>query len=657
MNIAHRIRGIVLCVSVCLCSTPLISQIRLPRLVSDGMVLQRETPVNIWGWAAQGEKIRVTFNGKTYRTITGPNGRWNVTLAPMRAGGPYTMQVRGNNRKTGLASLLVKDILVGDVWICAGQSNMVLPMERVKEKYPEVIAQAHDSAIRQFFVVASPDFNSPHDDLPGGKWEPSTPSSVLQFSATAYFFAKALYDKYHVPIGLINASVGGTPIESWISEEGLLAFPEDIQLAHRARDTAYVNAVNRNALASAAESNRLVKERDMGLTGPKPWYDTTYEPWGWDPISIPGYWADEGVKGLNGVVWYRKDVDIPASMTGVSANIFMGRIVDADYLYVNGVLVGSTTYQYPPRRYVLPAGLLRPGRNRFVIKVVNYTGKGGFVPGKAYHLEAGGQDIDLRGDWQYKVGEAFAPVQGGVNINWSYQPIGLYNAMIAPLTLSTVKGYLWYQGEANTGNPSEYQRLLPALIANWRKQWGLGELPFLYVQLPNFMETQYLPSESNWAELRAAQSSALSVPHTGMAVAIDLGEWNDIHPLDKKDVGERLAYAAEKVAYGDEQMVFSGPTCENARTEDHKIILSFSHTGTGLMAKGDADLHYFSIAGADRKFVWAQAQIEGNTVTVWSRDILQPVYVRYAWADNPEGANLFNKEGLPASPFEIKSVK
>jgi sialate O-acetylesterase len=370
---------------------------------------------------------------------------------------------------------------------------------------------------------------------------------------------------------------------------------------------------------------------------------------------VPGYWADQGIRGLNGVVWYRKEIDVPASMAGVPAKLFLGRIVDADEAYVNGVRVGNITYQYPPRRYEVPATTLKAGKNIIVVRVTNTAGKGGFVPDKPYYITANGQSIDLKGEWQYKVGDVFAPGRGfgggGGQISQQNIPTGLYNTMVAPVIPYAIKGATWYQGEANSGRPQEYAKLLPALIADWRNKWNDPQLPFLFVQLPNFMEMNYLPSESQWAQLRESQFLSLSVPNTAMAVAIDAGEWNDIHPLNKKDVGERLALAARKLAYGEDKLVASGPLYQSAAVEGNKIRISFSSTGSGLIAKDDDQLNYFAIAGADKKFVWAKAVIEGDKVVVWSEDVAAPLYVRYAWADNPDGANLYNREGLPASPF------
>jgi sialate O-acetylesterase len=615
------------------------------------MVLQRDSKIKIWGWASRGEKVSMKFNGKSYKTKTGEDGKWTIQLPPMKAGGPFTMEIIASNKIT------VSDVLIGDVWICAGQSNMVIPMERVKEKYPDEIANANYPQIKHFFIATATDLQRPQDDLPAGNtsnsgWKSANPKDVLLFSAAAYFFAKEIYQKYHVPIGLINASVGGTPIEAWISETGFQEFPAQLNTIQKNKDTAYVNGINRRSVTNSAGGSAR-KETDKGLTGEKTWFDPAYIPKGWHNINIPGYWEDQGIKDLNGVVWYRKEIDVPVSMTEIPAKLFMGRIVDADFVYVNGKLAGNITYQYPPRRYELPVGLLNPGKNSIVIRVINYSGKGGFVPDKPYYLKAGDQTIDLKGDWQFKVGDVFPPPagQGNAGISFQNQPSALFNAMIAPLTNYSMKGMLWYQGEANAGRPEEYEKLLPTLIADWRNQWKQYDAPFLFVQLPNFMDRNYSPSESQWAVLRESQLKALAVPNTAMAVTIDIGEWNDIHPLNKKDVGYRLALAAKKVAYGEKDIVYSGPVVRSASIDGNKIIISFNHVGSGLVTNDGEELSQFAIAGADKKFVWAQAKIETDKVVVSSENIANPVYVRYAWADNPEGANLYNKEGLPASPF------
>lgn len=619
------------------------AEVKLPQIVRDSMVLQRDAKVKIWGWASNGEKIRVSFAGKKYKATTGSDGKWSITLSPMKAGGPYTMNIDATNH------IALKDILIGDVWFCSGQSNMVHQMKLHNVRYGDDIAKANYPQIRHFWVPNITNMQEPQADLPGGSWKWANPNDVNEFSAVAYFFARALYEKYHVPIGLINSSWGGIPIEAMMSEDALKEFPAILSTVQKNKDTAYINSLNRKTFTG----DRPPPQEDKGLISATPWYSTSYVPKGWHNINIPGYWEDQGIRDLDGTVWYRREIDIPAAMTTVPAKVFLGRIVDADALYVNGKQVGNTTYMYPQRRYALPVGTLKPGKNLFVIRVTNNFGKGGFVPDKPYHLIAGNDTIDLKGYWDYKVGQISIPQRGfgGGGIAAQNQPAALYNAMVAPIVNYTIKGFLWYQGESNTGRADEYSRLQPAMIADWRSKWQQPNAPFLYVQLPGFMEMNYLPTESQWAGFREAQLKSLSVPNTAMAVAIDLGEWNDIHPDRKKEVGERLAMAAMNVAYGEKGVVPTGPLYQSSKADGNKITLSFSNAGGGLITIDNEEPGEFAIAGADKKFVWAKAKIEGDKVIVWNDEVLSPMYVRYAWADNPVNPNLYNKEELPASPF------
>ena len=517
----------------------------------------------------------VKFNKKSVSTTTDSEGNWKIELPPMKAGGPYTMEVKGNN------TIIINNILLGDVWFCSGQSNMVINMERVKEKYPEDIASANFPEIRNFFIPTVSDVTSVHKELPAAKWIAASPENVLGFGAVTFFFARSIYNEYKVPIGIINSSVGGTPIEAWTSEEGLKEFPQIMLRIEKLKDTCLSESnikISQKKIRTNEKAVSDSRNMDKGMSGPVSWFDVSYVPEDWQKFWLPGYWDDQGVRGLNGIVWFRKEINVPESMTGKPAKLFLGRIVDADNVYVNGVLSGSITYQYPPRRYNLPAGLLKPGKNIIVVRVTNNTGKGGFVPDKPYYLVAGNDSIDLRGEWLYKVGQVFRPVAPGSetgppSISMQNEPTGLYNTMVAPLINYRIKGILWYQGESNTSRPSEYQQLLPALINDWRNKWQQGPLPFIFVQLPNFMEVQYLPSESQWAELRSGQLKSLSVANTAMAVTIDVGEWNDIHPLEKKVVGERLALAARKLAYGNEKIVYSGPVYRSSVKVADSIII------------------------------------------------------------------------------------
>jgi sialate O-acetylesterase len=633
-----------LCLAVC-CYILTISQaalcdVKLPRLVSDGMVLQRGDSTKIWGWADPNEQIKIDFNGKTYNTTADTDGNWSVLLSELIAGGPYTMEINAENHKT------LKNIMVGDVWVCSGQSNMELPMERLKYKYPDVIANCENPAIRQFLVPDKYNFKKPQKDVISGSWVSANPKTVLNFTAVGYFFAKDLFERYHVPIGLINSSLGGSPAQAWLSADALKAFPHYRKIAEKYKDDAYIKKVIDNDNTASNKWYGTLWKNDQGLAKDrKSWYAADFDDSNWPLMNVPGFCTD----AKPGSVWFRKDFDVPESMTGKPAKLWLGRIVDGDETYANGKFVGKITYEWPPRIYDVPSDLLKPGKNVIAVRITVNSNRCGFFPEKPYKITADNQTVDLKGPWKFKTGAVMTePLPSKTFIEW--QPAGLYNAMIAPLLNYRIKGVIWYQGESNTGNGFEYQKLLPALIADWRKNWNQGDFPFLYVQLANFMEAKDQPSESGWAQLREAQLKTLSVPNTAMAVIIDIGEWNDIHPKNKEDVGKRLALAARNLAYGEKDLVYSGPIYQSMKIDGNKIVLSFSNVGSGLVAKGGPPKE-FAIAGPDKKFVWANAQIDGDKIIVSSDKVTDPVAVRYAWAENPEGANLYNKEGLPASPF------
>ncbi|MBF9140756.1 beta galactosidase jelly roll domain-containing protein [Hymenobacter sp. BT439] len=637
-----------------LLSTPLAhnaaAQVRLPRLVSDGMVLQREADVRIWGWAKAGEAVAVSFLGKTYKATTGADGKWAVQLPHLKAGGPYEMDIKASNQ------VAVKDIMVGDVWLCSGQSNMETPMSRLRDKYPDVVAQAANPKIRQYEVPLTYNFQRPQQDLTGGKWIAADPQTVLKFSAVAYFFAMEINAKYQVPVGIIKDAVGGSPAEAWLSADGLKQFPNYEQQLAKYKDSTVVLGIRQHEGAAVANWYQTLYKTDQGeARGQQKWSAPDYDASSWPTMSVPGFWSKQTPLGaVNGVVWFRKEVDVPAAMVGQPARLELGTLVDADSTYINGQLVGSTGYQYPPRKYDVKPGVLKAGKNVVVVRLISNGGPGGgFTMDKKYELSAGGQTIDLRGPWQYKQGATMPSTPG--TTTFQYTPGGLFNGMIAPVLPYAIKGVLWYQGESNAGRTGDYQALFNGMIVDWRKQFKQPNLPFLYAQLPNFMAARKEPSESGWAQVRDVQRRGLALPHTGMAVILDAGEWNDIHPLDKQTPGHRLALAAQKVAYGDSKLVSSGPLYQSMQTNGNKVTLSFSSIGSGLVAKGGGELKGFAIAGPDKKFVWAQAKIEGNKVVVWSDQVPNPTVVRYAWADNPEGVNLYNKEGLPASTFTTEA--
>ncbi|MCX6237314.1 MAG: beta galactosidase jelly roll domain-containing protein [Bacteroidia bacterium] len=634
----------LLCAFLLLISMSSFGQLKLPRLIQDGMILQREAPVKIWGWASVGEKVTLQFNNQSFNTVTGDNGKWQITLPAQKAGGPFSMEIVASNR------ISLKDILFGDVWLCSGQSNMEYPMNRLTDKYADIIPRCENSNIRQFKVLQVYDFNAPKDDYPSGSWVAVTPKTILDYSAVAYFFARDLYEKYHVPIGIINASVGGSPAEAWMSADALKEFPNYLAEAKKFKNQSYINQIQTSERKASYDWYAKLNQTDKGLQSRPTWKDPAFDASSWPTMPVPSYWADHGLGKVNGVVWFRREFGVPASMIGKPVRLFMGRIVDADSVFINGKFVGTTSYQYPQRNYHVPAGVLQAGKNTVVVRVISNSGLGGFVKEKPYQLFNEKDTIKLAGSWQYQLGCIMPPTPGQTFVNW--KPTGLYNGMLAPANNYAIKGAAWYQGESNAERFQEYQKLLTALIADWRLKHNQGYFPFIIAQLPNFMDAKDQPSESSWAWFRNAQlKTSQTVENIALTVNIDLGDWNDIHPQNKEDVGKRLALAAERLAYHDKKVVASGPIYQSLKIKGNKVELTFNNCGSGLVVKDGKALKQFAIAGADGKFIWAQAKIEGNKVVVWNEAISNPVSVRYAWADNPEGANLYNVEGLPASPF------
>lgn len=603
-----------------LCVPQLSAKVRLPRLVSDRMVLQRDTELDIWGWADPGEKVTVRFQGRHYDTETGADGCWHVLLPPQQAGGPFVLEVN---------EIVIRDVLVGDVWLCSGQSNQETPIARLTDKFPEINV-SNNHMIRHYKVPTQDVKGELREEIAGNAgWHSAIASDVMNWTALAYFFAQEAYEHTHVPVGMLVSSLGGSAIESWISQEHLKEFPQLL-------------------VDQAAFDSLKLARQDRG-TGR--WQLPECDDSDWATMTVPGYWRENGAD-IRGTVWCRKTFDVPASMAGRHARLYMGTMVDSDSVFVNGTFVGFTSYTYPPRKYDIPAGVLREGKNVIAVRLTANGGNGGFVKDKRYAIVGDEAEIDLTGTWRYKTGIDQSEVQrlSARLANLDRTGSGLYNGMIYPIRHYRVKGAIWYQGETNAGNPAPYADYLKALITNWRELWQWPDMPFLLVQLPNFMEKKDRPTDSGWARIRDAQfRTALSVPHTELAVTYDAGEWNDIHPLDKKTVAHRLFLGARRLVYG-EKVNASGPLYKDMQVDGDRIVLYFTETGRGLACRGK-ELKHFAIAGEDRKFVWAKAVIRGNKVVVSSPEVKHPVAVRYAWSDNPSDANLCNKDGLLASPF------
>lgn len=613
-------RLILVLLAILLSVPSLTAKVRLPRLVSDKMVLQRDTELKIWGWADTYEKVTVRFQGKHYNTEANQKGEWLILLPPQKAGGPFIMEVN---------EIVVRDILVGDVWLCSGQSNQETPIARLIDRFPEINV-SNNHMIRHYKMPTQNSTEALKEEIAGdAAWHSAIASDVLNWTALAYFFAQEAYDEYKVPVGMLVSSLGGSAIESWVSQEHLKEYP--------------LLVLDKVAL----DSLNLVK-RDEG-TGR--WNALEMEDSDWTSITVPGNWRENGIH-VRGVVWYRRNFEVPSSMEGRHARLYMGTLIDSDSIFVNGYFVGTTSYMYPPRKHDIPAGILQQGKNVIAVKLTANGGNGGFVEDKAYKIVGDEAEINLAGTWKCKVGmnlnEARKYTDRLKNLDTAGS--GLYNGMIYPIRDYKVKGTIWYQGESNTGRPQEYAPLLTSLVENWRELWNMPDMPFLLVQLPNFMKKDKQPSDSGWARIREAQLKvAEAVSNTALAVTYDVGEWNDIHPLNKKAVAHRLFLGARKIAYG-EKLVSSGPVYHTMKIEGCKIVLTFTETGKGLISK-EGVLRHFAIAGKDRKFVWANAVIKENKVIVSNNEVEEPVAVRYAWGNNSEDGNLCNKEGLLASPF------
>ena len=616
------------------------AQLRTSRLIGDGMVMQRSMRVPVWGWASAGDKVAVTFDGTPYTATADANGNWKVVLPPMKAGGPHAMTIVSKGEQ-----LRVADILVGDVWVCSGQSNMEWDVANARDAARE-IAAANDTQIRQFKVPLTWSW-TPEADLAGGTWVRADSAHVGEFTAVGYFFARELRKTVKVPIGLLNTSWGGSRIEPWMSPRAL-----GMDSASIAKVMADENESQRKTVATLKAKIGETPERDPGLVdGVAVWADPALDDGAWSTIPVPSLWEEAGYEGMDGIAWYRTSFNLTADEARQGVTIGLGMIDDSDESWVNGHRVGGMQGAWNvQRRYDVPASALVAGRNVLAVRVED-TGGGGGMYGErdSVYFSAAGVRRPLAGQWKFKVGSISLSLSGHMN----QVPTVLWNRMIHPLLPYPIKGALWYQGESNA-NPNEaytYRTQFASMIDDWRKSWNVGTFPFLWVQLANYMATDSVPNPSSaWAMLRESQTATLKVPKTGEAVIIDIGETNDIHPRNKQDVGKRLALVARKVAYGDANVVAEGPTFRRLTIANGRATLAFANA-VGLHTRDGGPPKGFAIAGADRHFVWANAAIAGNRVVVWSDKVRTPVAVRYAWGDNPLDANLYNGAGLPAGPF------
>ena len=627
-----------------------------PLFTSD-MVLQRDIAAPIWGWAKPGDKITVQVDGKPAAlAVAGKDGRWTAKVGPFAAGGPHTVVVEGGGRKESLAN-----VLFGDVWLCTGQSNMNWPVRLVQNAEEEVKA-ATNANIRSFTV----NFYSaltPELLPPPARWEVCTPEFARNFSGVGYFFAREIQATQKVPIGLIHSSAGATAAEAWVSAETLRReMPFDFR--ERLDDLGKTNAFFGADFEFFRALEQWTAKMDPPSAAKKYSSNPNLDTSDWLDIAVPKPWEETGLPELanfDGLVWFRHTVEVPESWRGKDLMLGLSIINDADVVWFNGTAIGSKQTS-GIRNYTIAAAQVKPGPNLLVAAIVNAKGPGGFCSQPANMslrpaVNPGTNQIRLAGMWKAKraatkdLHDAFPIPRVG-----HYKTItALYNGMIAPLTPFAIKGALWYQGEANGPSWLQYRRLLPTLIADWRKRFEVGDFPFLIVSLAAYNPVQTKPVEPGWAEIRESQwRTARTVPNTCLAMTIDIGDANDIHPRNKQEAGRRLALVARRLVYGETNLVHSGPEFVRMNIElpkGDKIRLHFKNVGGGLRIKpGDTKLTGFAVAGADKNFVWADAIIEGNTIVISSPDVPAPQHIRYGWAWNPI-VNLINKEGLPAITF------
>jgi sialate O-acetylesterase len=626
-------------------SMSLHAEVRLPRIIGSNMVLQRNQPVKIWGWADKGEKVTVSIQDQELTAKTGKDGRWSLTLEPMQAGGPYRMVISGKN------IIELDNILVGDVWVCSGQSNMELSVASSNNAREEILA-ANYPMIRLFDVPHNLQL-APVNDIPSGEWVSCSPATIGNFTAAGYFFGRYIHNELDVPIGLISTNWGGTNVETWTSREMAVTDPEMKKALEG------IDGVDTGQLLEKMEQERRtllasLGKLESGMVDGKPvWAKEEIDLSGWKTMDVPGLWETRGLNGVDGVVWFRRTFTLSEEQASAGAVLYLGAIDDSDVTWINGTEVGSMVNRYNADRvYQVPSTVLKPGMNTLVVRVEDTGGGGGFwsEAGSMKLMTAGGT-VQLAGPWKYRVSSEGFKVNIQNALSPNSKPTLLYNGMIHPLVNYAVLGVTWYQGEANAERAYRYRTLFPNMIIDWRNKWGNPEMGFYFVQLANYRQAKEQPSESDWAELREAQAMTLSLPKTGMAVIIDIGDAEDIHPRNKQDVGKRLALAALHDTYG-EDVVFSGPVFKSMKVEGRSVKVEFDPMGSTLVVKDKYGyVKGFALAGEDRVFHWAKGRIEGNTVILESGQVDKPVAVRYAWADNPDDANLYNAEGLPASPF------
>lgn len=633
-------KTLLICLS--LISVTCFGQVKLARLFSDHVVLQRQKPIPVWGWANANEKVNVTLAGQSQNTKADATGKWMVKFTPLEAGGPFKMTVTA---KSG--SINVNDILIGEVWLCSGQSNMEWRVSQANN-FNEEKKNADYPKIRHFYVEHEVTID-PQADLKSGEWKVASPENVGNFTAVGFFFARELYQKLNIPIGLLHSSWGGSQVEGWISKEGMLtnnelkSYAEHLPSNWKDADYAHDQKVQKQLLGS--NINPTLDDEKKYLTA-------NYDISKWLYADSPmGQWDWKGIWAYRGDGYMARTIEVPKEAVSTETTLALAENDSYNEIYINGKLVSQGVIK-GVRKITIPVNTWQTGTNQLMIKFGNmqslpWMGLGLIGSATDLYVEVDNQKISIATGWRLM--PSFAGKHEYVH---SSNNIGttIYNGMIAPLVPFAMRGSLWYQGEANTGRAYQYRQTFPLMIDDWRKKWN-DDFSFYFVQLANYGPYQNSNQGSNWAELREAQTMTLSLPKTGMAVITDIGNPNDIHPTNKQDVGHRLAINALKKDFG-QNIEYSSPMFESVSYEDGKAIVSFKNIAKGLVIQDKFGyLKGFEITGEDKVFYYAKAELVDNKVIVYHPKGLKPISVRYAWADSPMDANLFNSEGLPANSF------
>jgi len=613
------------------------ANVRLPQIISSNMVIQRNEPIKIWGWADKGEKVSITFNGKKVSAKRISSDKWEAVFPAMKEGGPYEISISGKN------TIELKNIMIGDIWICSGQSNMEWTLQKT-DNVEEELAVAENNNIRLLNIPQTVS-EIPLDDVPECEWKVCSAESAAEFSGVGYYFGKYIQKNTGVPVGLINTSWGGTVVETWMSNDAISEYSEySSQIEESKNSKMHEMALSMDAKMEVWEQNT---NNDKGTQ--EKWYlpETNFSEW--KKMKVPQMFDITQHPNIDGSVWYEREITLTDEEAENEIVLSLGTIDDNDITYLNGQKVGATNDYSKARKYTVKQGAAKPGKNILVVKIVDNMGGGGFYgDAKNMTITTSAGTKNIAGQWNYKIGfEGISPLS--FNSPNKY-PSLLFNAMINPLLPLKIKGAIWYQGESNVRNADKYSSLFTSMISDWRKKWEIGTFPFIFVQLANFNPVG-TADDGDWAKLRASQTKVWqTVEKTGMAVIIDKGSSTTIHPTNKQSVGERLYLQAMNVAYG-KNIEACGPIYKSVEIQGSKAIVTFDHADGLKTSSRYGYVNGFALAGSDKQWYWATATIIDGKVVVESSKVANPKYVRYAWENDPHDVNLTNSIDLPAAPF------